>query len=133
MRVLAFEDTYDLTAMLDAAGCNLSGVELVQRWNSDDPLKHIMEFKPDVVMLDFFHATIHWPRSTSDAQHGRAQQATLTPEPHYRHFERSGSKQSPRKGGRGCLHHQIRYSHSGPVEDKNMKFESDEAKFLLSL
>lgn len=54
MRVLAFEDTYDLTAMLDAAGCNLSGVELVQRWNSKEPLKHIMEFKPDVVMLDYF-------------------------------------------------------------------------------
>ena len=32
MRVLAFEDTYDLTAMLDAAGCNLDGVELLQRW-----------------------------------------------------------------------------------------------------
>jgi len=54
MRVLAFEDTYDLTAMLDAAGCNLNGVELVQRWNSSEPLKHINEHKPDVVMLDYF-------------------------------------------------------------------------------
>ena len=54
MRVLAFEDTYDLTAMLDAAGCNLDGVELLQRWNSSEPLKHIMEHKPDVVLLDYF-------------------------------------------------------------------------------
>lgn len=54
MRVLAFEDTYDLTAMLDAAGCDLSGVDLIQRWNSSEPLKHIMEHKPDVVLLDYF-------------------------------------------------------------------------------
>ena len=54
MRVLAFEDTYDLTAMLDAAGCDLSGVNLIQRWNSNEPLKHIIEHKPDVVLLDYF-------------------------------------------------------------------------------
>jgi CheY-like chemotaxis protein len=54
MRVLAFEDTYDLTVMLDAAGCDLSGVNLIQRWNSNEPLKHIIEHKPDVVLLDYF-------------------------------------------------------------------------------
>lgn len=54
MRVLAFEDTYDLTAMLDAAGCDLSGVDFIQRWNSSEPLKHIMEHTPDVVLLDYF-------------------------------------------------------------------------------
>lgn len=54
MRVLAFEDSYDLEAMLVSAEIDLDGVEFLQRWNSSHPLEVIRDFKPDVLLLDFF-------------------------------------------------------------------------------
>ena len=54
MRVLAFEDTYDLEAMLTSAKINLDEIVFLQRWNSSKPLEAVMQFKPDVLLLDFF-------------------------------------------------------------------------------
>ena len=54
MRVLAFEDTYDLEAMLTSAKINLDEILFLQRWNSSKPLEAVMQFKPDVLLLDFF-------------------------------------------------------------------------------
>ena len=54
MRVLAFEDHYDIEAMLTAGGVNTIGMVIAQRWNSEEALKHIQDFAPDVLLLDHF-------------------------------------------------------------------------------
>lgn len=54
MRVLAFEDSYDIEALLVAGGVNLETMTLQQRWNSSDALEHIQAFKPDILLLDHF-------------------------------------------------------------------------------
>tara|TARA_B100000767_G_scaffold11520_1_gene11153 strand:- start:3326 stop:3688 length:363 start_codon:yes stop_codon:yes gene_type:complete len=54
MRVLVFEDSYDVEAMLQSAGVNLNNTVLLQRWSSEDAIQHIEAFQPQVVMLDFF-------------------------------------------------------------------------------
>ena len=54
MRVLAFEDHYDIEAMLTAGGVDTNGMVIAQRWNSQDALKHIQDFAPDVLLLDHF-------------------------------------------------------------------------------
>lgn len=54
MRVLAFEDHYDIEAMLIACGVNTNGMVIAQRWNSEEALKHIQDFAPDVLLLDHF-------------------------------------------------------------------------------
>ena len=54
MRVLAFEDHYDIEAMLTAGGVNTIGMVIAQRWNSEEALKHIADFAPDVLLLDHF-------------------------------------------------------------------------------
>ena len=59
MRVLAFEDTYDLEALLCSAKVDLTGVELLQRWDSSTPIQHMIKFNPDVVLLDYFLSLIH--------------------------------------------------------------------------
>jgi CheY-like chemotaxis protein len=52
--VLAFEDHYDIEAMLVAGGVNTDELTLEQRWNSSDALKHIERFAPDVLLLDHY-------------------------------------------------------------------------------
>ena len=54
MRVLAFEDSYDIEALLVAGGINLATMTLQQRWNSSDALEHIQAFQPDILLLDHF-------------------------------------------------------------------------------
>jgi len=54
MRVLAFEDHYDIEAMLSAGGVNTDGMVIAQRWNSEEALRHIQDFAPDVLLLDHF-------------------------------------------------------------------------------
>ena len=54
MRVLVFEDTYDVEAMLESAGVDLRSHIVLQRWNSNEPVEQIEKFAPDVVLLDFF-------------------------------------------------------------------------------
>ena len=54
MRVLAFEDHYDIQAMLAAGGVNTDALVIEQRWNSTDALDHIHRFAPDVLLLDHY-------------------------------------------------------------------------------
>jgi len=54
MRVLAFEDHYDIEAMLTAAGVDVEQLVIEQRWNSADALDHIRRFQPDVLLLDHY-------------------------------------------------------------------------------
>ena len=54
MRVLAFEDHYDIEAMLVAGGVNTDALTIEQRWNASDALDHIRRFAPDVLLLDHY-------------------------------------------------------------------------------
>ena len=54
MRVLAFEDHYDIEAMLIAGGVNVDGWVIEQRWDSSEALAHIERFNPDVLLLDHY-------------------------------------------------------------------------------
>ena len=52
-RVLAFEDSYAIDEMLTNGGVNSVG-EFKQQWRSDDAVRIIAEFAPDVLLLDYF-------------------------------------------------------------------------------
>ena len=52
--VLAFEDNYDIEAMLRSSGVDMSAVEVIQMWNSHDSTAQIREHNPDILALDFF-------------------------------------------------------------------------------
>ena len=54
MRVLAFEDHYDIEALLVAGGVDTTTITLEQRWTSHDALTHIEAFAPDVLLLDHY-------------------------------------------------------------------------------
>ena len=54
MKVLAFEDSFDIAAMLISAGIDLSNVELQQLWTTDDYLNQIKSNSPDILLLDHF-------------------------------------------------------------------------------
>ena len=54
MRVLAFEDHYDIEAMLTAGGVDVERLAIEQRWDSSDALDHIQRFQPDVLLLDHY-------------------------------------------------------------------------------
>ena len=54
MRVLAFEDHYDIQAMLTAGGVNTDALVIEQRWNSTDAVERIRAFAPDVLLLDHY-------------------------------------------------------------------------------
>ena len=54
MRVLAFEDSVDIEALLISGGIDLSGFEFKQYWDSQNHLERISEFDPDILMLDHY-------------------------------------------------------------------------------
>ncbi len=54
MKVLAFEDGFDISALLSSGGVDLSGVEIAQYWNSENHQKYIVEHDPDILLLDHF-------------------------------------------------------------------------------
>ena len=54
MRVLAFEDMYDIEEMLVSAGIKTENFIIEQRWNSSDALEHIRSFGPDILLLDHY-------------------------------------------------------------------------------
>ena len=54
MRVLAFEDSVDIEALLISGGVDLSGFEFKQYWDSQNHLERISEFDPDILMLDHY-------------------------------------------------------------------------------
>ncbi len=54
MRVLAFEDHYDIEAILTAGGVNTDDLVIEQRWNSTNAVERIRAFAPDVLLLDHY-------------------------------------------------------------------------------
>jgi len=54
MRVLAFEDSYDIEALLSAGNVDTSQITIEQKWTSEDAVKVIKEFVPDILLLDQF-------------------------------------------------------------------------------
>ena len=54
MRVLAFEDHYDIESILTAGGVKVSELVIKQYWNSNEALNHIQSFAPDVLLLDHY-------------------------------------------------------------------------------
>ena len=54
MRVLAFEDSYDIEKILVKGGVDLSDWELLQYWNTMDCFDRVEEFKPDLLLLDHY-------------------------------------------------------------------------------
>jgi CheY-like chemotaxis protein len=54
LRVLAFEDTVDIEALLLSGGVDMSQVHLTQHWTTEDALSRIEAWAPDVLLLDHF-------------------------------------------------------------------------------
>jgi CheY-like chemotaxis protein len=54
MKVLAFEDGYDIKALLVSGSVDMGKVEFVQHWTSANFLQIIRQFSPDVLLLDHF-------------------------------------------------------------------------------
>ena len=66
VRVLAFEDHYDIEAMLTAGGVDTDALVIEQRWNSTDALDHIRRFQPNVLLLDHYMPPQNGHRVLSD-------------------------------------------------------------------
>ena len=54
MRVLAFEDSYDIEKILVEGGVDLSDWEILQHWNTMDCFERIENFQPDLLLLDHY-------------------------------------------------------------------------------
>ena len=54
MKILAFEDSVDIEALLVSGGIDLSSHEFRQYWDSQDYLERISEFSPAILMLDHY-------------------------------------------------------------------------------
>ncbi len=54
MKVLAFEDSVDIEALLISGGVEISNLEFKQFWDSQNYLERISEFAPDILMLDHY-------------------------------------------------------------------------------
>ena len=54
MRVLVFEDSYDIEKILIESGVDLSDWELLQYWNTMDCFNRVEEFKPDLLLIDHY-------------------------------------------------------------------------------
>ena len=54
MKVLAFEDGYDIESLLVSGSVDMTKIDLLQHWNSKDFLDVIKQFSPEVLLLDHF-------------------------------------------------------------------------------
>ena len=54
MKVLAFEDSYDIEQILVSGNINFEQIQLIQYWNSSEAQEKISEFHPDVLLLDHY-------------------------------------------------------------------------------
>ena len=54
MKILAFEDSVDIEALLISGGIDLQSLEFHQYWDSQDYLERIKQFNPDILLLDHF-------------------------------------------------------------------------------
>lgn len=66
VRVLAFEDHYDIEAMLTAGGVDVKRFVIQQRWNSSEAVDHIRRFQPDVLLLDHYMPPLSGHQVLSD-------------------------------------------------------------------
>ena len=54
MKVLAFEDGYDIEALLVSGSVDMAKIDFLQHWNSKDFLNVIKQFSPEILLLDHF-------------------------------------------------------------------------------
>lgn len=54
LRVLAFEDGYDIEAILTSGGIDFTNLEFKQFWDTDDALNKIRDYQPDILMMDYY-------------------------------------------------------------------------------
>ena len=54
MRILVFEDTYDILEMLSNFKIDLEGIEIKQYWDTKNHIIRIKEYNPDVLLLDYY-------------------------------------------------------------------------------
>ena len=54
MRVLAFEDSYNIEKILLEGGVDLIDWEILQYWNTMDCFERIENFQPDLLLLDHY-------------------------------------------------------------------------------
>ena len=54
MKVLAFEDGYDIEALLISGSVDMTKIDFLQHWNSNNFLDAIKQFSPEVLLLDHF-------------------------------------------------------------------------------
>ena len=66
VRVLAFEDHYDIEAILTAGGVDVDRFVIQQRWNSSEAVDHIRRFQPDVLLLDHYMPPLSGHQVLSD-------------------------------------------------------------------
>tara|TARA_Y100000588_G_scaffold350656_1_gene401925 strand:- start:805 stop:1167 length:363 start_codon:yes stop_codon:yes gene_type:complete len=54
MRILVFEDTYDIFEMISNFQINLEHIEFKQYWDTKEAIERISEFNPDILLLDYY-------------------------------------------------------------------------------
>ena len=54
MKVLAFEDGYEIEALLVSGSVDMTKIDFLQHWNSNNFLDAIKQFSPEVLLLDHF-------------------------------------------------------------------------------
>lgn len=54
MRVLAFEDGYDVAELLEQGGVDVAALDLTQRWTTEHAIPTIEDLAPEVLLLDHF-------------------------------------------------------------------------------
>lgn len=54
MKVLAFEDSFDIEALLISGGVDIAKLDLCQFRDSSEHLARIVDFEPELLLLDHF-------------------------------------------------------------------------------
>ncbi len=54
MRILVFEDTYDILEMVTNFDINFDNFEIKQYWDTNNSTTRIKEYSPDVLLLDYY-------------------------------------------------------------------------------
>ena len=56
MRILVFEDTYDILELISNFEINIEQFVIKQYWDTKESTKKIKEFNPDILLLDHYIA-----------------------------------------------------------------------------
>ena len=54
LKILAFEDGYDIEAILASGGVDLRNHEFKQLWNTSNAMDEINLFNPDILLMDYY-------------------------------------------------------------------------------